>query len=267
MDKHTDVIVVGGGIIGLACAHYLLEQNVSVRIVEREVIGERIRDKVAATKRKGKYCGGMPVLGYDVDREQKRLVVNLEEAELVRHIFTRFVETGSTTELAKELNAAGYRTKSWVTKKGSRHEGVAWNLGHIYRLLNNALYIGEVTHRGKRYPGEHDPIVPRRLWEQAHAILARNYRARGAQTRTKTTALLRGIIRCAHCDRGMGPTYTRRRGKMYRYYLCVGAAKNGRDECPVRTVPAGDVGGSGRRQRAQQTVESCAETATPGTSC
>lgn len=208
---------------------------------EREIIGERIRDKVAATKRKGKYCGGMPVLGYDADRERKCLVVNPEEAELVRHVFTRFVETGSTTELAKELNAAGHRTKSWTTKKGDLHAGVLWNLGHIYRLLNNPIYIGEVSHKGVRYPGEHDPIVPRRLWDQAHRILAQNHRARSGQTRTKTAALLRGIIRCAHCDRSMGPTYTKHRGKVYRYYLCVGAAKNGRDECPVRTVPAGDV--------------------------
>ncbi len=208
---------------------------------EREIIGERIRDKVAATKRRGKYCGGMPVLGYDADRERKRLVVNPEEAKLVRHVFTRFVETGSTTELARELNAAGHRTKSWTTKSGALHAGVSWNLGHIYRLLNNPIYIGEVSHKGKRYPGEHDPIVPRRLWDQAHSILAQNHRVRSGQSRTKTAALLRGIIRCAHCDRSMGPTYSKHRGKVYRYYLCVGAAKNGRDGCPVRTVPAGDV--------------------------
>ena len=210
---------------------------------EREIIGERIRDKVAATKRKGKYCGGMPVLGYDADRERKRLVVNPVEAELVRHVFTRFVQTGSTADLAKELNAAGFTTKSWVTKSERLHAGTPWHKMHVYRILNNPIYIAEVSHKGKRYPGEHEAIVPRPLWDQAHAILARNYRARGVETRTKTPALLRGILRCAHCGCAMGPTYTKRRGKSYRYYLCVHASKHGPDTCPTRTLAAGEIEG------------------------
>jgi DNA invertase Pin-like site-specific DNA recombinase len=208
---------------------------------EREVIGERIRDKVAATKRKGKYCGGMPVLGYDVDRDRKRLVVNEEEAGLVRHIFARFVQVGSTTLLAQELNAQGHMTKSWVTKTGTLHAGRPWSKADIYRVLNNPLYIGEVTHKGERFPGEHDAIVPMHLWEEAHAILARNYRARAAQTRAETPALLRGIMRCAHCDCAMGPTFSKKHGKLYRYYLCVHASKHGYDACPTRTLAAGEI--------------------------
>ena len=208
---------------------------------EREIIGERIRDKVAATKRKGKYCGGMPVLGYDVDRGAKRLVVNPQEAELVRHIFLRFIETGSTTELAKELNAAGHLTKSWTTRTGRLNPGRPWDKGYIYRLLNNPLYVGEVSHKGERYPGEHEAIVPCRLWDQAHGILDRNHRARGAQTRAQTEALLKGIIRCAHCGCAMGPSFTKRRGKLYRYYLCVHASKNGYDTCPTKTLAAGEI--------------------------
>jgi hypothetical protein len=210
---------------------------------EREIIGERIRDKVAATKRHGKYCGGMPVLGYDVDRERKRLVVNPAEAELVRHIFTRFVQCGSTTDLAKELNAAGHTTKSWMTKSAVLHAGTLWNKAHIYRLLNNPIYLGEVTHKGARYPGEHEAIVIRELWDQTHAILAANYRVRSGQTRVKTEALLRGIIRCAHCGCSMGPTFSKRRGKSYRYYLCVRASKHGADSCPTRCLPAGEIEG------------------------
>ena len=208
---------------------------------EREIIGERIRDKVAATKRKGKYCGGMPVLGYDVDRERKRLVVNPAEAVLVRHIFQRFVQTGSTTELAKELNAKGHRTKSWTTKTGKLHPGQPWNKAHIYSLLNNPLYIGEVSHKGNRYPGEHEAIVSRDLWDQAHAILETNGRARAGRTRATTPALLRGILRCAHCGCAMGPTFSKKRGKLYRYYLCVHASKNGYDSCPTRTLSAGEI--------------------------
>jgi len=208
---------------------------------EREIIGERIRDKVAATKRKGKYCGGMPVLGYDVDRDRKRLVVNEEEARLVRHVFARFIQTGSTTLLAQELNAQGHTTKSWVTKAGTLHAGRPWSKADIYRVLNNPLYIGEVTHKGERFPGEHDAIVPMHLWEEAHAILARNYRARAAQTRAETPALLRGILHCGHCHCAMGPTFTKRRGKLYRYYLCVHASKNGYGSCPTKTLAAAEV--------------------------
>ena len=208
---------------------------------EREIIGERIRDKVAATRRKGKYIGGPPVLGYDVDRERKRLVVNPEEADLVRLIFARFVEDRSTTQLAAELNAASYTTKSWVTKKGIARAGVPWNNAYLYRVLNNPLYLGEVTHKGERYPGEQEAIVSRELWDQAQAILATRYRARGAHTRIKTPALLRGIIRCAHCDGAMGPTYAKRRGKEYRYYLCVQAAKHGHSTCPTRSLAAGEI--------------------------
>ncbi|MCK4300709.1 MAG: recombinase family protein, partial [Planctomycetes bacterium] len=183
------------------------------------------------------------VLGYDVDRERKRLVVNPEEAELVRHIFQRFTEMGSAFEVAKELNADGYRTKSWVTKKGKLHAGKAWNKAHIYRLLNNRIYLGEVTHKGKHYPGEHEAIVGQDLWDRVHAILEENHRSRGARTRAKTEALLRGIIRCAHCDCAMGPHFSRRRGKQYRYYLCVHASKNGYDTCPTRSLSAGEIEG------------------------
>jgi len=208
---------------------------------EREIIGERIRDKVAATKRKGKYTGGVPVLGYDVDRVNHRLVINPQEADLVRHVFRRFIAAGSTTELAKELNAQGHTTKSWTSQKGQLRPGRPWNKGHVYRILNNPLYLGEVTHRGNRYPGEHEAIVPRDLWDKAHTILATNHRARAATTRAKTPALLKGIIRCAHCNCAMGPTFTKKGGKLYRYYLCVHASKNGYATCPTRTLAAAEI--------------------------
>jgi len=208
---------------------------------EREITGERIRDKMAATRRKGKYTGGPPVLGYGVDRERKRLVVNPEEAELVQRIFADFVKTGSTTTLAQQLNQDGHTTKSWTTKEGRHRAGKPWNKVIVYRVLNNPLYIGEVTHKGEHYPGEQEPIVRRRLWDQAHSILEQNSRTRGVRTRTKTPALLRGIIRCAHCGCAMGPTFTKRRGKVYRYYQCIHASKHGAGSCPVGTVPAGEI--------------------------
>jgi site-specific DNA recombinase len=208
---------------------------------EREVIGERIRDKISAHKRRGKHTGGTPVLGYDTDREAKKLVVNPKEARLVRKIFRRFCALGSTTELARELNRQGHRTKEWGTLKGKVRGGRRWNKSHIYRLLNNKKYIGEVEHKGEVYPGEHEAIVTRKLWDEAHRILSENHRVRANGSRAETPALLRGIIRCGHCDCSMGPTFTRKRSKTYRYYLCVHASKNGYGDCPVRTVAAGDI--------------------------
>ena len=210
---------------------------------EREIIGERIRDKVAAAKRKGKYTGGMPVLGYDVDRAAKKLVVSSTEAQLVRHIFKRFVQTGSATLLADELNRQGHRTKEWITAKGATHAGTTWNKMHLYRMFNNRLYIGEIVHHDQHYPGEHEAIVPRDLFDKVQAILEENYRARGNKTRARTPALLKGLIRCGHCGCSMGPSFTKKKGRTYRYYVCLLATKRGWDTCPVKNVAAGEIEG------------------------
>lgn len=208
---------------------------------EREVIGERICDKVAASKQRGMYMGGTPPLGYDV--VNKKLIVNPTEADLVREIFRRFVTDGSTTRLAQALNAEGKTTKAWTTKEGKVREGTPWHKGHIYKLLNNRLYLGQIEHKGQCYPGEHTAIVSQEAWDNAHAILLENNRARACRTRAKVPGLLKGIIRCGHCDAAMGITYTKKKGTSthYRYYLCTHAAKAGYEACPVRTVSAGEI--------------------------
>ena len=208
---------------------------------EREVIAERIRDKIGAAKRKGKYTGGMPILGYDVERDAKRLVVNETEAELVRRIFRRFRTLRSTTELARELNEQGHTTKTWTTKKGVARPGRPWDKAALYKVLNNVKYLGKVEHKGKLYPGEHDAIVTQRRWDDVHRILAEQHRTRGNETRSKSHALLKGLIRCVHCDAAMGPTFSTKGGKRYRYYLCGKASKNGYETCPVRSVAAGEL--------------------------
>jgi len=212
---------------------------------EREIISERIRDKIAAAKRRGKHCGGMPALGYDIDPVKRRLVVNPEEAKLVVHIFERFALLGSAMMVAKELNVKGYRTKSWTTKAGKFRQGYPWNKSNVYRLLNNRKYIGEIEHKGNIYKGEHEPIVPRALWDKVHAILAVHHRVRGQVTRAKTHALLRGIIRCGTCNYAMAISYTHgRRKQLYRYYVCVRAAKSSYDRCPLPSLAAGEVEGA-----------------------
>ena len=208
---------------------------------EREIITERIRDKIAAAKKKGKYCGGAPALGYDVDHEKHRLVVSPDEAKLVRHIFRRFVQLRSTTELVRELNAKKMLTKSWITVKGRRREGGQWNKAHVYYLLNNRSYLGQVEHKGQIYPGEHEAILTREAWDAVQAVFSDNTHARGNATRTRSMALLKGVVHCGHCGCAMTPTYTRKNGRQYRYYLCIQAAKRVDHDCPVRTVPAGNV--------------------------
>jgi site-specific DNA recombinase len=208
---------------------------------EREVIGERIRDKVAASKQRGMYMGGTPPLGYDV--VNKKLAVNPPEAELVREIFQRFAGEGSTTRLAQALNAEGKTTKAWTTKDGTVRAGTPWHKGHIYTLLHNRLYLGQVAHKGTSYPGEHAAIVSQDSWDQAHALLHENCRARANRARAKVPGLLKGLIRCGHCGTAMGITYTKKPGTPthYRYYLCTHAAKSGYAACPVRTVAAGEI--------------------------
>jgi DNA invertase Pin-like site-specific DNA recombinase len=142
---------------------------------EREVIGERIRDKFAASRRRG--MGGIPPLGYDVP--DRKLEVNESEAELVRLIFGRFLQLGSATELARELRSAGHTTKRWTTQDGKHRPGKPIDKGSIYKILANRVYLGEAVHKGVSHPGEHEAIVERDVWDKVHDILDGNARRRG----------------------------------------------------------------------------------------
>jgi site-specific DNA recombinase len=208
---------------------------------ERELAGERIRDKFAASRRKGIFMGGHPPLGYDV--RDRKLVVNPVEAELVGLIFRRFLDLGSALLLIRELNAQGHRTKSWTTQAGIFREGRPFDKGTLYKILRNRTYLGEVVHKGKSYPGEHEPIIDRATWERVHEVLASNAKRRGNEARARTPAPLRGLMRCTHCNSAMTPTHTRRRGRLYRYYICLGASRRGHDTCPVRSIAASEVEG------------------------
>lgn len=207
---------------------------------ERAIIAERVRDKIAASKRKGKFMGGTPVLGYDVDPENHKLVINQGEARTVRNIFKRFAEVASGLTIARELNAKKITTKSWTTRDGKFRTGKPWDGPAIYRIIANPVYIGQIKHKDNIYPGEHEAIIPQVLWDKAHAMFQHDGRV-GRRISEKVPALLKGIIRCGHCDHSMYPTYTTRNGKTYRYYLCVKASKSGYDSCPVKTVAAGEI--------------------------
>ena len=225
-----------------AMGRLILNILLSFAEFERAISAERVRDKIAAAKKKGKYLGGTPAYGYDVDYKNTKLVVNQEEAKLVRNVFKTFIETGSCLEIARGLNTKGIPTKSWTTKNGSFHQGGPWNTQHVYRALNNRTYLGETVHHSASYPGEHEAIVSKSLWERVQGIFASGTaRKKGQETREVKT-LLRGIIRCGHCDKSMVGTYTRKKNRVvYRYYACSSAIKNGYASCPVKSVPAGEI--------------------------
>ncbi|TAN70555.1 MAG: recombinase family protein [Magnetospirillum sp.] len=207
---------------------------------EREVIGERIRDKFAASRKKGMWMGGVPPLGYDV--VARKLVVNQPEADLVRTIFDRFLKVGSATLLVKELNAAGHRTKSWTTQGGQFREGAPFTKNFLYKLLENRVYLGEAVHKGIAHPGEHPPIIDRATWDNVEAVKTDNApRKRAAAVRATTPAPLKGLVVCAHCGRAMTPTHTRKKGRLYRYYTCMRAINVGHESCPVRSIAAGEI--------------------------
>ena len=180
---------------------------------EREVTGERIRDKFAASRAKGMWMGGFVPMGYDV--VSRKLIINEPEAATVRHMFQRFVELGSATTLTRELVANHVLNK----------RGKPVDKGFLYKLFRNRLYLGEAVHKGTSYPGEHQAIIDQPLWDQVHAILQESPRQRAANTRAQTPALLKGLM---FTDSGvaMTPTATKKGSRHYRYYTSMDAIRN-----------------------------------------
>jgi site-specific DNA recombinase len=182
---------------------------------EREVAGERIRDKFAASRRKGMWMGGNVPLGYDV--AGRRLVVNEAEAKTVKLIFERYLELGCVRALRAELDQVGIRSKRRVAETGRMIGGGPFSRGALYYLLRNRVYRGEAVHKGVAHPGEHEAIIDEDLWEAVQAKLSAQDTKQG-RGRAESGALLMGLI---FDDRGnrMSPSHTTRKGGRYRYYV------------------------------------------------
>jgi len=182
---------------------------------EREVTGEHIRDKIAASKRKGMWMGGVAPLGYDA--KDKALVVNPEEAGTVRHIYGRHLALGCVCKLKTELDAEGFVSKIRHTG-GQNSGGKPFSRGALYTVLKNPVYVGQVAHRGKRHPGRHDAIVDMTLWKQVQDKLARNRQRKVLRAQAKDPGLLAGLLYDSQ-GHAMGPTHTRKGSRRYRYYV------------------------------------------------
>ena len=207
---------------------------------EREVTGERIRDKIAAAKRKGMWMGGVPPLGYDVDN--RLLIINEVEAAVVRRIFAEMLTIGSPTQIASNLTEEGVTTKAWTTQDGSTRAGTRIDKKYLHKLLRNRIYLGELSHKGTWYPGVHPAIIDHGLWGKVHEILAKDGHTRSVETkiRSRTDALLRGLLYAPTGER-MYPTYSRKNGRKYRYYVSKSEVRYGAGGKTYERIPADEV--------------------------
>ena len=206
---------------------------------EREVTAERIRDKIAASKKKGMWMGGNVPLGYDcVD---KKLVVNEAEASTVRYIYQRYSELGSVASLREVLKEAGIVSKIRVSKAGRQSGGGIFYRGALYHLLQNRLYLGDIVHKDLNFPGNHQAIVDQDLWDQVQTRLAGNRIESQSGKSAEEPSLLAGLI---FDDQGtrMTPSHAVKKGKRYRYYVSHSLINGPRSDAPKgRRTPAGEI--------------------------
>jgi len=182
---------------------------------EREVTGERIRDKIAASKRKGMWMGGILPLGYDL--QDRKLVVNANEAKLVNTIFERYLQLGCVSKLKSWLDAKGATTRVRISAAGKRSGGTSYARGALYQILKNRIYRGEISHAGASYPGQHEAIVRREIWEQVEAKLKSDHQGRRSGLKAESGSLLTGRIFDVHGAK-FTPSHSVKNGKRYRYY-------------------------------------------------
>jgi DNA invertase Pin-like site-specific DNA recombinase len=206
---------------------------------ERELIGERVRDKVLASKKKGMWMGGTVPLGYDV--KDRKLVVSKIEARTVVDIYRRYLKLRSVRALQADLDGAGIRSKRRVRPNGAEYGQQRFSQGALYLMLQNRTYRGEATHKGNAYPGEHSAIIDKPLWDAVQAVLTENRVARASGANTKQPSLLTGMIFDEAGER-LTPTWSIKKSTRYRYYVSTSLVKgNDRTRSTRRRIPAGNL--------------------------
>ncbi len=226
---------------GTSMGRLMLNVLLSFAQFEREIIGERTRDKIAAARRKGKWGGGHPILGFDIDPAGFKLIVNEDEAAQVRSIFELYLEHEGLVPVIAELHRRGWLNKRWVTRKGQQRGGKPFTKTSLHKLLTNVTYIGKVRHKTELHDGQHAALIAPEVWQRVQVLLRRNGRTGGAPVRNQFGALLKGLLRCVPCGCAMTPAHTTKGAKRYRYYVCTAAQKRGWHTCPSRSVPAGEI--------------------------
>ncbi|MBK8100635.1 MAG: recombinase family protein [Planctomycetes bacterium] len=206
---------------------------------EREVISERTKDKVLATRRRGAWTGGRPVLGYDV--RDKALVINKTEADLVREIFRLYLDHGGLVATVAELERRGIKNKSWVNKAGKPVHGTPFDKNGLRALLTNPLYTGKVRCGSELVAGRHDAIVDVALFDEVQDALRNHRRGAPRNTTNRWGAILSGILRCGRCGAAMSHAANTRGNRIHRYYICQTVMKEGADACPGSRAPAAQI--------------------------
>lgn len=227
-----------------AMGRLTLNMLMSFAEFEREMIAERTRDKIAASRRKGKWTGGTPPLGYDV--VDRKLVVNEVEAALVRRIYELYLDRRSAVAVAKTLNTEHRTTKHHLASNGNSRGAQAWDKNTVLRVLTSPIPAGLMPSAGEVYEGEHEAIIDRSVFDRVRFLLAEKGGRRAVRHARNPEYILAGILRCALCDQSFTPASSRRGKKIYRYYRCSTRDKKGREEpggCPAAPLPAAAIEG------------------------
>ena len=208
---------------------------------EREIISDRTRDKQVAARKKGKWTGGHILLGYDLDSRAGKLTINSEEADRIREMFRLYLGGTPVSEIVQRFDKLGWRNKQWTTQDGKLYGGSPLRRCHIYKLLGNVLYTGQVKVGDETFPGEHEAIIDQQTFDLAQKRLEQNAWTPGNSHRVKFEALLRGLIYCSCCGSGMYSTYSANKERRYRYYVCYRSQQKLEGYCTSRAVSAPSV--------------------------
>ena len=211
---------------------------------EREIISERTRDKLSAARRKGKWIGGTPALGYDLDPVGKRLVVNEEEARRVREIFRLYAELGSLEATLEALSERRITTKAWTSRKGKVHVARPFGRTSLQLLLSRVVYVGCVSHKGTVYAGEHERIVDEQVWTRVNETLKGKSAHLRGKKHQKQNALLANLLHCSQCQSAMFASHTTKAGQRHRYYRCGSKRRSEQAQCSQMPVSATDLEGT-----------------------
>ena len=207
---------------------------------EREIISERIKDKIGAARKRGQWLGGRPPFGYDFDKESKRLIVNEKDAKAIKEIFNLYCQGNSLLKVAQIINDKGYRTKYVVSKTGKTFGGRKFGVTHVQFMIKNVLYIGKVNYYGQIYEGQQDAIIDEETFKKTQEMLKQNRIERTVVKNTECTGLLSKLLHCKTCNTFMFHTYTYKKNNThkYRYYVCSNAQKRGYNSCPTKSINA-----------------------------